>query len=254
MLLSSGFHIFCSRLIYELIQVVQLCVFFFLIPMTQSSIILYITESLTFSYLITCIVSTCWDSHLIVRRLLMLKHKKMVENCRGDGVSTCRICNKDFTHQRSSRPEPIHYCQDCHKVSQRWGYAWSCGDRLHRPLSFFCSCLWQMICGRCGYKSPRKSCYGDERMLCIVCYDEREVSSTHKGNLFIFLHFASVLMPNSTSQLHPVFPLCWSRKCDLFDCFVFVTAMEEEWGVAEPLCSCCVHPIWRVGRDSTTAD
>ena len=53
------------------------------------------------------------DSHW--HRLQLLEQDERIAKCRGDGITTCRICNYDF-NQKTKRPEPIQFCNDCEKV------------------------------------------------------------------------------------------------------------------------------------------
>lgn len=63
--------------------------------------------------------TTCVPGMFPCPRLQILKHKEMVEKCHGDGVTTCRICNRDFSHKRSHHPEPIQFCNDCQMVNPK---------------------------------------------------------------------------------------------------------------------------------------
>ncbi len=48
----------------------------------------------------------------------MLKHKQLVDSCRGDGVGSCRICGINFSSPKGDqqRPSGVQLCHICQKV------------------------------------------------------------------------------------------------------------------------------------------
>ena len=57
----------------------------------------------------------------------MLKHKQMVDSCRGDGINSCRICGVNFAPQKGDdyRLAGNQLCAICMKV-QLYMYSWKC--------------------------------------------------------------------------------------------------------------------------------
>lgn len=76
--------------------------------------------------------------------LQLLKHEEAMNNSRGNGVTTCKICNRDMFGKKTSQPEPIQLCNDCQMV----------------------------VCKRCQMQDKIR---GELILLCTVCYEAREL-------------------------------------------------------------------------------
>ena len=57
-----------------------------------------------------------WLIDMPLLRLQIMKYQQLSKKARGDGAVTCRVCNYDFTNQRSRRPTQMVFCQECGKV------------------------------------------------------------------------------------------------------------------------------------------